>query len=266
MRKTRLITVFLFVLLAFGFALAGFLRQQYVAPIIMYHSVSPEASIKTMLAVKPETFERQMAFLKKHKYAVLPLGELAGMIKEKKKLPPRAVAITFDDGYKNNFTYAFPVLKKYGLAATVFIITDEVGRSDRLSWEEIKEMQDSGLIYFGSHCLGPEPLVNIDSEKEIKRQIAASRQILEERLGKKVTLFSYPEGLFNDKIRKMVINAGYEGAVATNPGKDYPDDDVFALKRLRISERAASMFVFAVETSGYYTFMKESKRKKNAEK
>jgi len=70
-------------------------------------------------------------------------------------------------------------------------------------------------------------------------------------------MFSYPEGRFDDKIRQLVIDAGYRLAVATHPGKYYPNDDIFALKRLRISENAKGLFVFWAETSGFYTFIKE---------
>jgi len=213
----------------------------------------------TGLIVSPETFDRQMSFLKRHKYNIVPLETLANLIKEKEKIPPKTVAITLDDGYRDNYTNAFPILKKYNLPATIFIIVEEVGRplGDRLSWGEIKIMQDSGIITFGSHTLGPTPLINIKSDEELKRQIFDSKRVLEEKLGREVRLFSYPEGMFNAKIRQMVIEAGYTCAVATNPGKYYPDDDIFALKRIRISERAKNMFVFAVETSGLYTFMKE---------
>lgn len=247
-------------------SLAGFFKHNYVVPIIMYHSVNPEAKPENRLAVTAQTFQRQMRFLKTHNYNVIPLEELCILIKEKKKIPPRTIAITIDDGYKDVYTYAFPVLKKYGLFATVFIIIDEVGRpqNDRLSWKEIEAMRDSGVVFFGSHALGPEPLVKIKSNEEVKRQISASKRILEEKLGVKINLFSYPEGMFNHDIRQLVIDFGYLGAVATSPGPDYPDDDVFALKRLRISENASNMFIFAVETSGFYTFMKEFKKSKKS--
>lgn len=244
-----------------------FIHQNYVAPIIMYHSVNPQALPENRLAVKSETFERQMNFLKRNRYNVLSLEKLVDLIRDKKKLPPRTIAITFDDGYIDNYTYAFAILKKYNLPATIFIIVNEVDRRnqlglrDRLNWQEIKTMQDSGLIAFGSHALGPDPLIKIKSREELKRQIFDSRQILEEKLGKKVNLFSYPEGMFDAKIRQLVIEAGYLGAVATNPGPDYSDDDTFALKRIRISENASNMFIFAIETSGYYTFMKEFKKR-----
>jgi peptidoglycan/xylan/chitin deacetylase (PgdA/CDA1 family) len=261
-RRRRLIAVSI---LAIGCILffAAFIRTTSVVPILMYHSVNPAASRKTALAVRPQTFERQMRFLRKNRYNIITLQELTGLIKDNKKVPPHTIVITLDDGYKDNYFYAFPILKKYNIAATIFIIVDEVGRpqDDRLSWDEIKIMQDSGLIVVGSHCLGPEPLTNIKSQKEVKNQIFVSKEILEKKLGKRVDVFSYPEGRFNVKIRQLVMDAGYKAAVATHPGKRYPSNDVFALKRLRISENAANMFIFWVETSGYYTFMREAHKK-----
>lgn len=263
MRKRRvLITVFgvIFVLL---FSFGSTLKQNYCLPILMYHSVNPGAKKGNLLAVTPEIFEKQMHFLKALRYNVVPLDYAAGLIREKKKVPPRTVAITLDDGYRDNYAHAFPVLKKYNLPATIFIIINEVerGQGDRLSWEEIKDMRDSGIISFGSHTLGPEPLINIKSEEEVKKQIFDSKKILEEKLGGDIAAFSYPEGRFNDKIRQLVIDAGYKFAVATNPGKKIRNDDIFALKRLRISRNAANLFVFWVESSGYYNFMRESKRR-----
>ena len=138
-----------------------------------------------------------------------------------------------------------------------------MGRSDRLSWDEIKAMQDSGIITFGSHTLGAEPLINIKSEQEIKKQIFDSKKILEERLGRLINAFSYPEGRFNNKIKQLVMDAGYKLAVAVNPGKKFANDDEFALKRLRISANCNNLFIFWVETSGYYNFMREHRHRRH---
>lgn len=262
MRK-RIIFIRLGVIFLLAFLLIGFLRQQYVVPIVMYHSVNPNAVAENRLAVSVNAFERQMRFLKTHHYNVLPLNFLATLIKDKKKIPPKAIAITFDDGYRDIYTYAFPILKKYNLPATIFIIVNEIGRpqADRLDWGELKEMQDSGIITVASHAQGPEPLINIKSDEEIKYQMFESKKILEQNLGRKVEAFSYPEGRFNDRIRQMVIDAGYKLAVTTNPGRKFPNDDVFALKRLRISSTSDSLLVFWIEISGYYNFLREQRRK-----
>jgi len=262
MKKKNKIALTVIIMLVV-FLPSGILQRNYAVPIVMYHSIRPNAPPGDRLAVSPETFEKQMRFLKENNYRVVTLGELARMLKLKKKIPARTIALTFDDGYKDNFTYAFPILKKYGLPATVFVIVQEIGRpqNDRLSWSQIEEMALSGLIEIGSHTIGPEPLINIKSDEELRRQISDSRKLLEAKLQRPVRTFSYPEGRFNDKIKNMVIEAGYESAVATNPGKKFSNRDIFALKRIRISENSRNMFVFWVETSGYYNFMREHRHK-----
>jgi peptidoglycan/xylan/chitin deacetylase (PgdA/CDA1 family) len=245
------------------FLLVGFIRQQYVLPIVMYHSVSQIVPVGSRIVVSVKTFERQMNFLKKHRYNVLTLEAAAALIRDKKKTPPKSVTLTFDDGYKDNYTYVFPILKKYSFPATVFIIVSLVDRPDRLNWQEIKEMRDSGLITFGSHTISHPFLEYIKSEEELKKEIRDSRIMLEEKLGKPVNTFCYPLGRFNARVRQFVIDAGYKVAVATNPGKRYPNDDVFVLKRLRISENANNLFVFWIETSGYYNFIRENRQNKN---
>ncbi|MBI4972832.1 MAG: polysaccharide deacetylase family protein [Candidatus Omnitrophica bacterium] len=262
MPKQRRLKIIFGIILAVILFFTGYLRRQYVVPIVMYHLVNPEENpfIQRMI-VSPETFQRQMHFLKEKHYNVVTLESLVSLIKEQKNISPRTIAITFDDGYKDNYTHAFPILKKYNFPATIFIIVNEVARADRLSWDEIRQMQSSGLISFGSHTLGPEPLTDIKSLEEVKKQIFDSKKILEEKLGTPITMFSYPAGRFNRQIRQLVIDAGYALAVTTSPGKEYPDNDVFALKRIRISENAGNLFIFWAETSGFYTFFKERRHK-----
>jgi len=246
-----------------AWALILFFRSIYTVPILMYHTVYPDAPYENRLAVSVKTFERQMRFLRENRYAVVPLEEVVDLIRKKIKIPPRTVAITFDDGYRDNYTYVFPIVKRYNIPITDFIIVQEVGRpaGDRLSWGQIKEMQGSGLVKLGSHAVGPEPLINISSDTEVVRQISDSKKILEKELGRPVTLFSYPEGLFTPKIRQFVIDAGYRGAVATKPSGRYRDDDCYALRRIRVSENAKNLFIFWTKCSGYYTFFKKHRRK-----
>jgi len=259
MRKYKLLIIVSLILTLAILLSVFFVNQNYTFPILMYHSVNPRAKKENRLAVNSAQFERQMRFLKNFGYNVVPLAELISFVEEGRTIPARSVSITFDDGYRDVYTYAFPILKKYNLPATVFVIINEIGRpaQDRLSWDEINEMQDSGLISFGSHCLGPEPLVNIKSKEELRRQIFASKKALEEQLGREVYIFSYPEGRFDANIKNLVRDAGYKIAVACSPGKKFSNSDILALKRLRISASADNLLVFWVETSGIYTFLKE---------
>jgi peptidoglycan/xylan/chitin deacetylase (PgdA/CDA1 family) len=236
-------------------------RSQYVLPIVMYHSVKPQVPGQSRLIVSTEAFERQMAFLKKYKYSVLALEEAAQIIKDNRPLPPRPIVITIDDGNLDNYTYAFAILKKYGLPATIFLPTDDIGKSDKLTWEQMREMQRTGLISFGSHTLTHPFLTEIKTEDLLWKEISGSKKILESGLGRQVNTFSYPSGRFNQKARDIVIKAGYTSAVATNPGKRIKNNDVFALKRLRISENAGNLFIFWAETNGYYNLIRENRHK-----
>lgn len=241
--------------------LVVFVRAQYVLPIAMYHSVKPSVPEGNRLIVSTKAFDRQMAFLKKNNYSVIPLEQAASFIRQGKRLPAKAVVLTFDDGYADNYRYAFPILKKYGLPATVFMIVDDIGKSDKLTMEQIRQMRDSGLITFGSHSLSHPFLECITSPAELVNEILGSKEKLERMLARPVRTFSYPCGRLNDDVRQKVIDAGYEAAVVTNPGKNFPNKDVFALKRLRISENAANLFIFWFETSGYYNFIREHRHK-----
>ncbi len=258
-RRKRLIVLGT-VAVVFGWVVI-FVRPQYMFPIIMYHSVLPEVPKGNVLTVSLDTFEKQMSFFKRHNYNVVALSLVKDYILKKKKIPPRSVALSFDDGNKDNYTYAFPILKKYNFPATIFIIVAEVGASGRLSWEEIKEMRDSGLITFGSHSLTHPFLDTLKSEEELKKEVLGSKAVLEEKLGRPVELFCYPCGRFNDEVIQAVKDAGYQEAVATNPGKKFANDNILALKRLRISENSRNMFVFWFETTGYYNFIRENRHK-----
>ncbi|MCX5687885.1 MAG: polysaccharide deacetylase family protein [Candidatus Omnitrophica bacterium] len=233
-------------------------KAQYVVPIIMYHNID-ENSDSSRLSVSPESFKTQMNFLKNQHYNVVKLEDLSGILKGN-KFPPKTIAITFDDGYKNNYFNAYPVLKQLGLHATIFIIPALVGTDDYLTWKQILEMYESGFIEIGSHAmthpwLPTQPKENLDSE------ISGSKSVIESHLNKETSSFSYPLGGFNKDVRAKVIEAGYKIAVATNPGKKYPKHDLFAMKRLRISSTSDNLLVFWFEITGFYTWIKEHRDK-----
>jgi len=248
------------VFIAVVLGLKIFLSSVYVPAILMYHSVGdPQAATldgyADKLNVTPETFENQMRFLKEHNYNVIPLNKMVERIRTKERIPHKTVAITFDDGLKNNFTNAYPILKKYGLPATIFVAVDFVGGKKFLTWNQIREMQENG-ISIGSHTMSHKWLTLRD-KGEPEKEIFESKAVLERVTGKKIYMLSYPLGRHNEETKRIVKEAGYIGAVATNPGPKKPKDDIYALKRVRISMSSASMLVFRIETSGYYTFIKE---------
>ncbi|MFA5320127.1 MAG: polysaccharide deacetylase family protein [Candidatus Omnitrophota bacterium] len=257
----RVVLALLGIIAAALILLVVVLRFNYAPAILMYHSVASGAGASNRLAVSPETFDKQMRFLKTRGFNVIPAEDFARNIKENRKMPPHTVAITFDDGYKDNYTEAFPVLERYGLPATIFIIIGEVGRNDRLSWDEIKSMQSSGLISFGSHTLRHCILPEVASAEDLSGELAGSRRILEEKLGKPVKMFAYPCGFFDKRSQDAVMKAGYEFAFATHPRQKTGNKDLMALKRIRISEYSGSSFVFWFQVSGYYDFIREHRHR-----
>ena len=217
--------------------------------IIDAHSKKPPNSIDTSV----EHLEEHLKWLIKNNYKIISVQNVFDAAKGKTQLPEKSVLLTFDDGYQDNYVYAYPILKKFGLPATVFIIVNEVGRpqGDRLSWDEIKKMQASNLIVIGSHTLDHPYLPEVKSEVELKRQIFDSKKILEQALGVGVDLFCYPAGRFNAHIKDLVIQAGYKLAVATGLGNRFSNQDVYLIKRVRVSE-TDNLFDFWIKVSGYY--------------
>lgn len=238
-----------------------FVRSQYVVPILMYHSVKPHDPGENRLVVPTGVFDRQMAFLAGNKYKILTLEQAADVVKSGGRPSGKSVVVTFDDGNEDNYTHAFPILKKYGIRATIFLIANDIGKPDRLNMDQIREMQDSGLVTFGSHTFSHLFLDAVTDPETITEEIAGSKKALESLIGRPVTSFSYPMGRITPAARQAVVDAGYSVAVVTNPGKRIRNDDPFALKRLRISENAGDMFVFWAEISGYYNFLREHRHK-----
>ncbi|MBU1006750.1 MAG: polysaccharide deacetylase family protein [Candidatus Omnitrophica bacterium] len=247
---------FIFSVIALVLLIAGFLwaRGQYVVPIIMYHNVDNNSEI-SCLSVSPASFERQMRFLKDNGYNVVRLEDLPDIMK-KEEARGKTIAITFDDGFENNYTSAYPVLKKLGLPATIFIVPGFIGRKDYLTWDQVIEMSESGVISIGSHSMNHAYLSGFTGE-DLEMEIAGSKRVIENHIGKNIYSFSYPIGAFNDEAKDSVKRAGYKIAVATNPGKKYPKHDLLAMKRLRISKTSDRLLVFWIETSGFYTWIKE---------
>ena len=219
----------------------------YEVPVLMYHHVGVRNE-NPGETVSPESFERQMEFLRTHRYRVLGLGELVEAIKNKKPLPLKTVSITFDDGNLDNFSYAFPVLKNMGFPATVFMITSNINRDGGLSEEDLRIMDEAGVT-IGSHTVHHAFLPEKTPE-DARSELADSKQALEKVLGHPVTLFSYPAGGVTPQIRSWVEQAGYTGAVTTNYGKT--KQDPYALHRIKISESSGNLFNFWAKVSGYY--------------
>ena len=200
---------------------------QRSASILMYHSVN--ASRDSFSTVSPEEFNRQMAYLAGKKLSVIPLAELVRRLRAGKMLGG-SVTLTFDDGYRDNYTEVFPLLKQYGFPATVFVTTDFIGRESYCAAEELREMHDSGLISIEPHTLSHPKLAKL-SRGAAAREVRESRSVLASILGTVPTLFAYPYGDFSGETVDIVREAGFVGAVTVEEGTVSSDTDPFRLPR-----------------------------------
>lgn len=202
------------------------------ASILMYHSVDTHTN--AFFAVSATEFAAQMQFLVKNNYQVITLAELVARIKNGTPLKGEIV-ITFDDGYKDNFVNAYPVLEQYNLPATIFITTDLIGGVDgrgfkMLSEDDLKEMHSSGLIDIEPHSMSHPKLAKCSIEK-VLHEMQGSKETLEKLLGKTCTLFAYPYGNHNEETVNVVRKLGFIAAVTVEEGVVKLGDDLFRLKR-----------------------------------
>ncbi|PIU40931.1 MAG: polysaccharide deacetylase [Candidatus Omnitrophica bacterium CG07_land_8_20_14_0_80_42_15] len=233
------------------------LPPRYVVPILGYHRLGYDSG---RLFVTPENFDKQMAYLKNKGYEVISLDELIDGIKSAKRLPHKTVVITFDDGYEDNYHYAYPILKKYKFPATIFLIANRIGKTDYINRDEIKVMSNDNIL-FGAHTKEERYLPYIKEKEILWDEIAGSKKVIEEITGKPVNCFSYPSGVFTEEIKKVVKEARFKGACTTNKGFSKLNKDVYELKRVKITNsEMVKPFSYWAKLSGYYNLFRKGKR------
>lgn len=194
-------------------------------PILTFHAVDGVGDVG---AFPPALFRQAIARLHRHGVRALDLGAAAAMLRRGDALPPRAVVLTFDDGYRSVYADAFPVLQEYGMTATVFLAVgdpDVTAPSDRLpsltgremlAWGEVREMARAGIA-FGGHTLTHADLTRLPADR-LETEVRRSRAVIEEQLGAPVPGFAYPFGRF-DRRSHAVVRRHF----------DFACSDVFAL-------------------------------------
>lgn len=184
--------------------------------ILTYHSVEPktdkkEGAMQRHYHIYPENFEAQMQYLKDNGYHPVTMKQLTDSYRNGTGLPSKAVVLTFDDGWKNQYTYAYPILRKFGYSATFFIITKVRGGS-YMTWDEIREMDRAGMD-IGSHSETHPKLSRIPADKA-RQEVSGSKKSLESELGHPVESIAYPYYDHDAAVMKMVEDAGYAAARA----------------------------------------------------
>jgi len=233
--------------------------------ILAYHRINDWS--EDTLTVHPAVFRKQLDYLA-GRYRFVPLSELVAARTNGTKLKERLAAITFDDGYSDNFHCACPILKKFGFTATFFLTAGYIGtdkllprdkkrgdtKKDRLfNWTEVIEMKKTGFT-FGSHSLTHANLVSIDP-KEARKEIEESKTIMEAHLPEPINFFCYPFGSYSPEVKKMVADAGYQVAFVTPPVrgaglllKHRIAQDCYSLKRVGVYRHTA-FWQFRLKTS-----------------
>ncbi len=186
--------------------------------VFMYHHVRPAYQNKRgedlSFAITPETFEEHVKYLITKGYNFIGLEDLSSNNIKKPAM------LTFDDGYVDNYKFVFPILKKYNIKAVIFLIAGKIGIDPELmTWEQVYEMQNSGLVSFGSHGLTHANIRRMEASSAIK-ELKESKHILETKLGHSISAFCYPLGAggTDERVRKLVFDAGYLFDFSTRRG------------------------------------------------
>lgn len=216
----------------------------------MYHRISNDSDTPDM-TVSTKNFENQIVYLKKN-FNIIPLDAMLDIYVHNTRLEKDTVAITFDDGYKDNFTVAYPILKKHKISATVFVATSYIGRDFGLSKEEIKTMRKSNIT-FGAHTVTHKVLAELDRESVVI-EVNRSKSALEEILQEEIKYFAYPYGKFGrdftEESMQIVKEGSYHAAFATDNGFITNKSNLFSLNR--IGMRNFPLFVFKARLSGIF--------------
>lgn len=182
-------------------------------PVLLYHDLQPSyTSDKAATTITPQRFEEHISALLKNGYTPVSFEDVynasAGMF----KMPAKPVIISFDDGYDTNYKYAFPIIKKYKVKTTIFVVAKTVGKvldtSVHFGWNEAKIMQQSGLVSIQSHTYDHKNLVTLD-DFQLERELRLSKLIIEKNLGTKCNVVAFPYGSCNQKVIDAAKRAGY---------------------------------------------------------
>ena len=212
--------------------------------ILMYHMVTePSSPGETRYACPPSRFESHMRTLSKKGYRLVSLTDVECCLSGAREMPPAAVAVTLDDGYVDNFTEAFPIIRQYDVPATVFLAVAAMGRTNSwisdgsrrramLDWTQVRAMQADG-VRFGSHTLTHPRLTELD-RGAAEHEIRGAKALLEDHLGERANWFAYPYGDLKEETLTLVREAGHTLACTTRSGFNHSDTEPLLLRRIEV--------------------------------
>jgi peptidoglycan/xylan/chitin deacetylase (PgdA/CDA1 family) len=226
------------------------LRKGIHIPILMYHSISDDREDGVhpyyRLNTSPDIFASHMRFLYENNYSAISLDGVYQQLASGERPDNKLVAITFDDGYRDFYTQAFPVLQRYHYTATVFLPTGFIDNKElrlkgkeHLNWYEIQELHHAG-IKFGSHTV-THPQLRFLKSTDVEFELRQSKETIEDKLGAPVNAFSYPFAFpeedkeFTEYLRDILQKSGYKCGVSTRVGTTSIKDDILFLKRIPVN-------------------------------
>ena len=224
-------------------------------PVLMYHEIADAAATASRLAVSPDVFADQVAYLDDAGFTAVTAGAVSAVLADGAgELPERPVVLTFDDGYGDFYSQALPVLKEHGFTATLFQTTGWIGKEGEmkrmLNWRELAEVDQAG-IEIGAHTC-KHPQLDQLPEKELREELSVSKSDLEDHLGQKVPGLAYPFGYSNARVRRVAREIGYEYAYSVNNFLTTAAADKFTLPRLTV-QRTTTMDDFRKMVNGQDT-------------
>lgn len=203
-------------------------------PVLLYHHVNNDNSHMPQLTVPVLEFERQISALQAAGFHTISLDSLITYMKgEPVDLPDKPIVITFDDGYEDNYSTAFPILKKHGFHAAVFVVGLNFDRPGHLSNHQAREMITAGFT-IGAHSMTHKNLTTFYGQ-DLTYEVTGSKQKAEQATRTRVKYFAYPGGFYNLSTLEAVREAGFSGAFTTLPGLNRPEvENVYLLRRIPI--------------------------------
>lgn len=224
-------------------------------PIFVYHNIVKDKSEieYDYMQTTAETFEKQIVGLKNAGYDFISYEDLEKYYNNQKKIRKLSCLITFDDGYEGVYENVFPIIKKYSIPITIYVITDNMGKPGVLTWEQAKEMQNSGLVTIASHSTNHPEFTSLSTEEAVNN-VESSYKIIEENLGKQEEkIFTYPYGLCTDEQIDALKEKGYIQNLTDNKVNKSNDLDLARLHRCYpLSDSPAKIIVKLIYRSVRY--------------
>ena len=206
-------------------------------PILMYHYIrnnpDPNDTLGDDLSVSPDNFKDQLTYLKSHGFTTVSLDDLVLALTGSRDLPQKPIILTFDDGYDDMYTTAYPLLRDNGMVATSYVVTGFIAKAGYMDERAITELDKSGVVTIGSHTQYHVDLSK-QTSKRAATEIIESKKKLEQLLGHTVNHFCYPSGKYTDEVVTAVNGAGYLTATTVDPGNTHTYNDRLTLTRVRI--------------------------------